>query len=111
MHPQLTPHKYFKIKYGAKLQLNSEDDIRTALNASGIKWIQWITGALFYYAQIVNNNLLVALSGIGAQQANDTEDTGTTIKQLLNYVATYPKYSIFYHASDMVLAAQFDDGF
>ena len=36
----------------------------------------------------VNNNLLVALSTIGAQQASATEDTAAAIEELIDYVAT-----------------------
>ena len=51
------------------------------------------------------------LSSIGAQQASATEDTTDAIKQLLDYVTTYPNYGIIYCASNIVLAAHADDGF
>ena len=59
----------------------------------------------------VNNKLLVALSGIGAQQAAATEETASAIEQLLDYVATYPDDGILFRKSDMILAAHADAGF
>ena len=44
----------------------------------------------------VNNNLLVALSAIGYQQAAATEETSDAIEQLLDCVATYLKVVSFF---------------
>ena len=60
-----------------------------------------------YYARDVDNKLLVALRSIIAQQAAATETTSDPIKQLLDYVATYPNDNILYCASDMILAANY----
>ena len=94
-HPQLIPHKHQEIKYGDKQQLSSMDEKRPALDTKGVKGIQVIIVVLLYYVRAVNNNLLVALSAIGAQQAAAAEDTSDTIKQLPDYVATYPNYGFF----------------
>ena len=110
-HPQLTPHKHRKIKYGSKQQLSPADDTSPDINAAGVKWIQAIIGALLYYTRTINNKLLVALSAIGAQQASATEATDDSIKQLLYYVATYSNDVIVYRASDMVLSAHSEAGF
>ena len=61
-----------------------------------------------YIARSVKNKLLVGLSAIGAQKANNTEMTSEAIDQVLNYVATYPKNGINYCASDMVLCGNSD---
>jgi hypothetical protein len=68
-------------------------------------------GSLLYYAQAVDNKLLVALSAITARQANATDATEQAGNLLLNYVATYPNDGIVYHASDMILCAHTDAGF
>ena len=52
-HPQLTPHKYHEIKHGEKQKLSPADDTSPALNATGVKIIQAIIGALLYYARAV----------------------------------------------------------
>ena len=52
-------------------------------------------GDLLYVGRAVNNKLIVALSAIGAQKAKETEETATSIEQLLDYVATYPNDDIF----------------
>jgi hypothetical protein len=47
--------------------------------------------------------MLVALGTISATQAKATVHTTNAVTKLLNYVATHPKATICYHASDMVL--------
>ena len=63
---------------------------------------------LLYVGRAVNNKLLIALSAIGSQQAEATEDTAASIQQLLDYVATYPNDGIIFRKSDMILAAHAD---
>ena len=105
-HPQLTPHKHREIK-----QLIPVDDTSPDTNAMGVKRIQAIIGELLYYARNVDNNVLVALSAIGDQQAASTEDTTDAIKQLLYYAITYPNDGIIYPASNTVLSSHSDAGF
>ena len=54
-------------------------DTRTPLNEKGIKRIQDTVGALLYVGRAVNKKILVALSGIGTQQAAETEETAAAI--------------------------------
>ena len=113
-HPskaQLSPHKHREVIYGAKEQLNHEDDTIPPLENQGTKQIQGIVGALLYYGRAVDNKLLVGLSSIGYQQANATERTKEAINQLLDYCATYPADGIIYRYSGMVLCAHSDTGF
>ena len=70
-----------------------------------------MVGSLLYYARVVNNKLLMALSGIGAQQASATEKILKAINQLLDYSATYPDDGILYLSSYMVLTARSDARF
>ena len=105
---QLSPYQDHEIVYGAKQQLAPNNNTSPRLNEAGIKRVQRIVRALLYYAWVVNNKLLVALSAIGSQQAAATANTATVIHQLLHYVATYPADSIIFHASGMALAAHDD---
>ena len=66
-NPQLSPHCHREIVYGAKEKLTQEEETSPALDASGIKRVQAIVGALMYYARAVDNKLLVVLSSIGGQ--------------------------------------------
>ena len=110
-HPQLNPHKHRKIKYGTKQQLSPEEDTIPDINAVGVKRVQSIIGDLLYYACSVDNKLLVALSAIGPQKASATESTAADIKQILDYIATYPNDGISYCTSDMVLDVHYDTRF
>ena len=94
--PQLSPHRHRKINYGSKEQLVEEEDAIPKLNNEGIKRVQAIVGALFYYDRSFHNILLVGLSAIGDQQAAATEQTAAAIDQILDYVATYPNDGITY---------------
>ena len=48
--PQLSPHKHREVIYGAKEQLNPEDDPSLPLDNQGTKRVQGIVGAPLYYA-------------------------------------------------------------
>ena len=82
-----------------------------SLDDKGIKRVQGIVGELLYMGRAVNNKLLVELSTIGSQKEAATVETAKKIKQLLDYVATYPDNGILFLASDMILAAHTDAGF
>ena len=97
--------------YGAKAQLALEDDTTPPLESQGKKRVQGIVGALLYYAQAVDNKLLVGLSDIGSQQAAATQRKNEAIIQIMDYCATYPSDGILYRSSDMVLCAHSDLGF
>ena len=68
-------------------------------------------GSLLYYAHIVDNKLLVALSAISVRQAQATVNTETCVKILLDFVATYPNDGIVYQASVMILCGHADTGY
>ena len=101
--PQLSLHKHREVIYGAKEQLNPEDNTSPPLDNQGTKRVQGIVFALLYYVQDVENKLLVGLSAIGSQQAAANERTDEAINKILDYCATYPVDGILYRSSDMVL--------
>ena len=70
--PQLSPHKHLEVIYGVKEQLTPEDDTTPPLYSQGTKRVQGIVGSLLYYAQAVDNKLIVGLSAIGLHQAATT---------------------------------------
>ena len=59
MQPQIIPHKYREIKYGATQKISTAEDTRPGLDVAGLKIIQAIIGAILYYAQASENKLLV----------------------------------------------------
>jgi hypothetical protein len=109
--PRLSPHKCLPISYGTKAQLTPDADTSEILNKHHKCCIQEIVGLLLYYAQAVDNKLLVALSTIAARQSCATVATKQAVYLLLDYVAAYPSDSIICQASDMVLCAHLDAGF
>ena len=76
------------------MQYAAEDDDSPPLDSDGILRVQSIVGAMMFYGRAVNNNLLVALSELGQQQASATQATKDAILRLLDYVATYPSEGI-----------------
>ncbi len=91
--------------------ITPDPDSSELLDASCHCHILKIVGSLLYYARVVNNKLLVALSAIAAHQAKATVATEQAVDLLLDYVATYPNGGIVYWASDMILCAHADAGF
>ena len=83
--PQLSPHKHREVIYGAKEQLTPEDDTTPPLDSQGTKRVQGIVGSLLYYAQSVDNKLLVGLSAIESQQAAATQRANEAINKILDY--------------------------
>jgi hypothetical protein len=109
--PQLLPFTATPITYGQKTQYTPDKDTSASLLPERIKHVQKIIGSLLYYAQAVDNKLLVALNAISAQQAKATVHKEQLVETLLNYVATHPNYGIVYRVSDMVLCAHADAGY
>jgi hypothetical protein len=73
--PRLSPYKCLHIAYGAKLHITPDPDASELLNANHKSCVKVIVGSLLYYAQAVDNKLLIALSAIAARQANATVAT------------------------------------
>eukprot|EP00957_Ditylum_brightwellii_P121967 9301428-Ditylum_brightwellii.AAC.1 len=65
--------------------------------------IQQILGTLLFYTRAVDPTMRMALNAIAAEQEHPTSKMAAAIVQLLNYCATHPEATIWYHASDMVL--------
>jgi hypothetical protein len=87
------------------------DDTSEQLDIHQKHCIQEIVGLLLYYARVVGNKLLVALSAVAAHQSCATVATKQAVPLLLDYVATYPSDGIIHQASDMILCAHFNAGF
>ncbi len=103
--PQLLPFIATLIAYGQKTQYIPDKNTLASLLPECIKRIQKVIRSLLYYAQAVNNKLLVALNAINARQAKATIHTEQLVEMLLNHIVTYPNGGIVYRASDMVLCA------
>jgi hypothetical protein len=71
-------------------------DTLELINNSRKCQFQEIVGSLLYYAQVVDNKLLVALSAIRAYQAHAIIATEQAVILLLDCVATYPSDGIVY---------------
>jgi len=54
----------------------------------------------------VDSTLLTALGTVAMQQAHGTIKTMEAITKLLNYCATHPNATIWYHPSNMILWVQ-----
>ncbi len=109
--PRCSPHKCLPIACNAKAQLIPETDTSDLLNDHRKRRVQEIVGLLLYYAQAVDNKLLVALSTIDARQSYATVATEQAVHLLLNHVATYPLDGIIYQSSDMILCTHANAGF
>ena len=107
-NPQHSLYKHAPIIYGAKFQYAAKDDDSSPLDTDGVLCVKSIVGTLMFYGRAVDNKILVSLIEIGQHQAAATQATSDSIIQLLDYVATYPSYSITFLASEMILSAYSD---
>jgi hypothetical protein len=73
--PQDSPHPCNAPQYGIKVQKPEPIDTSLPASAKDKKYIEQVSGTLIYYAQSVNNTMLVTLSSIATEQANPMEDT------------------------------------
>jgi hypothetical protein len=99
------------IAYGQKTQHTPEEDTLAPLLPERLKRVQKIIRSLMYYAQAVDNKLLVALNAISTGQAKATIHMEQIVDTLLNYIATYPNNGIVYRASEMVICMHADAGY
>jgi hypothetical protein len=67
-----------------------------------IKQVQCVISSILYYARAVNLVVHMALSTIASKQAKGTKSTMKKCKQLLDYLATHPKPTVRFYASDMI---------
>jgi hypothetical protein len=88
-----------------------EEDTSPLLNKEEAKYVQAVTGTLLYYARVIDNTILPALSAIATEQVKPTEKMKATIKQLLDYCATQEEPVIAYKASKMILAVHSNAGY
>jgi hypothetical protein len=70
--PQLLLFTATPAAYDQKTQYTPDKDTLAPLSLEHIKHVQKIIGSLLYYAQAVNNKLLVALNAISARHAKAT---------------------------------------
>jgi hypothetical protein len=109
--PRLSLFKCRPTAYGAKAQLILVPDTSELLDDNHKRCIQEIVGALLYYARVVDNKLLVAISTISARQSKTTIATEQAVNLLFDYAATHPNDGIAYQSSNMILCTHADEGF
>ena len=80
------------------------------LDKNDITRIQQIIGTFLYYSRIVDPTLLVDLIDLATQQTKKTQITVKNMNQLLDYFCGFPKATIRYDQSDMVLKVHSDAG-
>eukprot|EP00804_Cyclotella_cryptica_P024159 CCRYP_015591-RA/>CCRYP_015591-RA protein AED:0.25 eAED:0.16 QI:0/0/0/1/1/1/2/0/716 len=109
--PQDGPYKPYPKKYGAAAQDPIPADDSAPLDATGLKQIQQIVGALLYYARAVDNTILLSLSAIASEQAHPTQLTYKRCHHLLDYYASHPDDIVRFKASDMILNIHSDTSY
>ena len=65
---QLSPHHHVTQTYGAKVQFAEPEDNAPFIQKECIKFIQQVVGVFLYYAIVIDNTVLVALSDIGSKK-------------------------------------------
>ena len=110
-NPKNLQHSLYQaqpIQYGTKVQQPVKSDTSAPLSDEKTKWVQDIVGNFVWYSRVCDHTLAASLSAIASRQTKVTEYAMTACHQLLDYIATHPDASIWYHASDMILAFDTD---
>jgi hypothetical protein len=103
-----SPHLWIAPHCGTATQLTSPPDTTTPLSPINLKLVMQIIGVFLYYAQVINNAMLVALSVIAFANSKGTQATLKACRRPLNYTATHPNAEIRFLASNMVLWSDSD---
>ncbi len=106
--PQRCPCSVLSKQYGKQAQAPISVDISPKLSLDNIKQIQQIVGSILYYARAVDITVLMALSSIATKQRKGMTNTMEKTKLLLDYLATNPDATIWYHMSDMIMNVHSD---
>jgi hypothetical protein len=72
------------------------------------KFVQQFTGTLSHAARIVRHDLLPAVNEIASTQSAPTSKTMQQVEKLANYIARFPKGSVIYKTTEMILRAMYD---
>ena len=110
VYPQFSPHQHAPVRYGLKGQQQFATSLDTSLGLSPTerRHLQSIVGTLLYYGRAIDYTILPALNDIARQQAKPTVTTMIRVRQLLDYVGTYPTTFLRYHSSAMILHVDSD---
>jgi len=100
---QHSPHAWTPPTFGSGAQMTQDEHSSPPASTVQIKRLQEILGVLLYYARMVDNTMLVALSTLASAQSKATEDTLNATTHLLNYCATHPSATIRFRKSDLIL--------
>ena len=100
---QNSPYPHAQPTFGAKVQYKTPADDSPILPDEHLKYIQQVVGFFQYCCIAINNIILVVLGDISAKQSVSTANTTARADHLLDYIASNPNATIFYHASGMVL--------
>ena len=102
------PYPYNKPVYGRQQQKATQQDTSPKLDAKDTLHVQSVIGSLLYYCRALDLTIHPALNELSTQQSKATKNTKKLVKDLLDYMYTFPETIIRYHKSDMVLHVDSD---
>ena len=100
--PQDAPHRWNQTTYGSNTQY-ADTDNADLVDVQSTLYVQLVCGAFLCYAIAVDQTMLVSLNDIATAQAHATTTTMGDIIWLLNYAATHPDATLYYHAINMII--------
>ena len=106
--PVHSPHEWLAPVYGKNRQYAKDPDSSPLLDTDDTTFVQSTVGSLLYYGRAVEHPILVALNEISTQQTHPTQKVMKKVKQLLDFVSTYPDATLRYYASNMILHVDSD---
>ena len=92
--PQHAPYTSSPQKYGEAAQEPIKTDNCKPAGPKGINRIHKIAGRILYYARSIYTTILTELPTLASEQSKATAQTINNIRQLLDYLGTYPDAKI-----------------
>ena len=105
---QDAPHPWNRPIYGAHTQYATPDDVSPLIPPTTTNQSEQIVGTFLYYGLAVDPTILVALSDLSSQQAKATAKMHDKVIWFLNYAATHPEATIWYHSIRIILHVHSD---
>ena len=103
-----SPSVYTPPQYGRKGPQPTTIDDSPLTSTADANDIQQIVGCLLYYALMIDDTMLPAVTAIASQQSQATIAVSNSVDRLLHYAAAHPNNQLVLRACDMVLHVQSD---
>ena len=106
--PQHSPYHAVPRIYAVGADKPILDDDTRKVDEARVKRVQQVVGGILYFSWAVDLTTLPALISIASEQTNATEKREEKVKRILDFLATKPDVTIWYHKLKIILNIHLD---